>query len=122
MILDREGYIVTNNHLIQGVDQINVILPDGRESAATVVGTDPDTDLAVLRVTLRELPALDVDQPARLRVGDVALAIGNPFGVGQTVTMGIVSATDAPNSGSTPSRTSCRPTRRSIQAIPAARG
>ena len=93
VILDREGYIVTNNHLIQGVDQINVILPDGRESAATVVGTDPDTDLAVLRVTLRELPALDVDQPARLRVGDVALAIGNPFGVGQTVTMGIVSAT-----------------------------
>ena len=93
VILRSEGYIVTNNHLIRGADRIDVILQDGRGARAEVVGTDPDTDLAVLRIELRQLPALRIDQSIEMRVGDVVLAIGNPFGVGQTVTMGIVSAT-----------------------------
>lgn len=93
VILSPEGYIATNNHVISGADSIVVALKDGREATATVVGNDPDTDLAVLKINLNDLPSITVSSSANLRVGDVALAIGNPFGVGQTVTMGIISAT-----------------------------
>ncbi|WP_164549092.1 S1C family serine protease [Amphritea opalescens] len=93
VILSPEGYIATNNHVISGADSIVVALKDGREATATVVGNDPDTDLAVLKINLTNLPSITVSSSANLRVGDVALAIGNPFGVGQTVTMGIISAT-----------------------------
>ena len=93
VILSSEGYLLTNNHLIQNAVQIQVLLQDGRVSLADVVGTDPETDLAVLRVKMPDLPAVSLGSSENLRVGDVVLAIGNPFGVGQTVTLGIVSAT-----------------------------
>ena len=91
VIVSPDGYVLTNNHVVASADQIQVALRDGREVAATVIGTDPDTDLAVLRIKLDQLPVL----PFRTTpgaVGDVVLAIGNPFGVGQTVTQGIISA------------------------------
>jgi Do/DeqQ family serine protease len=93
VIMSPEGYVVTNHHLIRGADEIRVMLQDGREAKATVFGTDPDTDLAVLKVDLGSLPAIAINEARQPRVGDVVLAIGNPFGVGKTVTMGIVSAT-----------------------------
>ncbi len=91
VIFTPDGYILTNNHVIAGADDIQVMLHDGRVAHARLVGTDPDTDLAVLKIGAGTLPTIQVD-PARPRVGDVVLAIGNPFGIGQTVTMGIVSA------------------------------
>ncbi|MGD8310294.1 MAG: trypsin-like peptidase domain-containing protein [Chromatiales bacterium] len=93
VIVSTDGYILTNNHVIEGADQIRVMLPGGQELEADVVGTDPDTDLAVLRTRSGELPVAIIGRSAGLEVGDVVLAIGNPFAVGQTVTMGIVSAT-----------------------------
>jgi serine protease DegS len=93
VIMSPEGYILTNNHVTSGADQIVVALRDGRETLARVVGSDPETDLAVLKIDLKNLPAITLGRSDGLRVGDVALAIGNPFGVGQTVTMGIISAT-----------------------------
>jgi serine protease DegS len=93
VILSPEGYVVTNHHLISEADQIRVMLQDGREAGAKVFGTDPDTDLAVLKIDLDHLPAIAINEARQPRVGDVVLAIGNPFGVGKTVTMGIVSAT-----------------------------
>ena len=93
VILSNEGYLLTNNHLITGGDEIQVMLQDGRATTAEVVGTDPETDLAVLRIGLPDLPTLLLNESEQLQVGNVVLAIGNPFGVGQTVTMGIVSAT-----------------------------
>jgi serine protease DegS len=93
VILSPQGYIVTNNHVITGADSIVVALKDGRESIAEVIGTDPETDLAVLKVSMSDLPSIAVLESDKSRVGDVVLAIGNPFGVGQTVTMGIISAT-----------------------------
>ena len=91
VIVSPEGYVLTNNHVVAQADEIRVALKDGRETTATVVGTDPGTDIAVLKVTLDKLPVLPFRDSA-LEVGDVVLAIGNPFGVGQTVTQGIVSA------------------------------
>ncbi|MBC3337406.1 MULTISPECIES: Do family serine endopeptidase AlgW [Pseudomonas] len=93
VIMSPEGYILTNNHVSTGADQIVVALRDGRETLARVVGSDPETDLAVLKIDLKNLPSITIGRSEGLRVGDVALAIGNPFGVGQTVTMGIISAT-----------------------------
>lgn len=93
VIMSAEGYVLTNNHVINGADQIVVALHDGRDVSATIVGTDPDADLAVLKIELDNLPYITVAQNTNLRIGDVVMAIGNPFGVGQTVTMGIVSAT-----------------------------
>ncbi|PIE24008.1 MAG: transcriptional regulator [Neptuniibacter caesariensis] len=93
VILGSQGYIVTNNHVIAGADSIVVALKDGREAAAEVLGTDPETDLAVLKIALGDLPTIALSASEDHRVGDVVLAIGNPFGVGQTVTMGIISAT-----------------------------
>ncbi len=92
VIVGAEGFIVTNHHVIENADQIEVSIADGRQLRAKVVGTDPDTDIAVLKVDAHDLPAITFSRPDSLTVGDVVLAIGNPFGVGQTVTMGIVSA------------------------------
>lgn len=92
MIVRADGYILTNNHVIAQADQIVVALHDGRRAEAKVVGTDPDTDLAVIKIELDQLPVLPFKLSGN-EVGDVVLAIGNPFGVGQTVTQGIISAT-----------------------------
>jgi Do/DeqQ family serine protease len=92
VIVSSSGYILTNNHVVEAADEIEVALSDGKKSLAKVVGNDPDTDLAVLRIEGDALPAITFGQSDALRVGDVVLAIGNPFGVGQTVTSGIVSA------------------------------
>lgn len=92
VIASPEGFIITNHHVIETADEIEVALADGRKLAARVVGTDPETDLAVLKVEGRSLTAITFGGQDSLAVGDVVLAIGNPFGVGQTVTMGIVSA------------------------------
>ncbi len=92
VIVGPEGYILTNHHVVEAADEIELALADGRKAPAKVVGTDPETDLAVLKVDLPGLPAVTFGNPDKLSVGDVVLAIGNPFGVGQTVTMGIVSA------------------------------
>jgi serine protease DegS len=92
VILSNQGYILTNNHVIAGADEIAVALHDGRAVQAKLVGADPDSDLAVLKINLADLPVITLGHSKDLRVGDVVLAIGNPFGVGQTVTSGIVSA------------------------------
>jgi serine protease DegQ len=91
VIVSEDGFILTNHHVIESVDQIEVALADSRKVRARVVGTDPETDLAVLKIELEKVPSITFAQPEQLRVGDVVLAIGNPFGVGQTVTLGIVS-------------------------------
>ena len=92
VIFSAEGYILTNNHVIKGADEILIALRDGRIAPARIVGVDPESDLAVLQVKLDNLPVIELGDSELLRIGDVVLAIGNPFGVGQTVTMGIVSA------------------------------
>ena len=92
VIVSPEGHILTNNHVIEEADDIEVVLTDGRRAQAKVIGTDPDSDLALLKITMNKLPVIVLGQSEGLRVGDIALAIGNPFGVGQTVTSGIVSA------------------------------
>jgi serine protease DegQ len=92
VVVSPQGYVLTNNHVIETADEIEVALADGRKAVAKVVGTDPETDLAVIKINLQNLPAITLGHVEQARVGDVVLAIGNPFGVGQTVTMGIVSA------------------------------
>jgi len=99
VIAAAEGYVLTNHHVVQAADEIAVALADGRKVAAALVGADPETDLAVLRIEARDLPVITLGSSERLRVGDVVLAIGNPFDVGQTVTMGIVSAVGRNNLG-----------------------
>ena len=93
VIMSPEGYLLTNNHVVAGADQIVVALKDGRETLARLIGSDPETDLAVLKIDLKNLPAMTLGRSDQIQIGDVTLAIGNPFGVGQTVTMGIISAT-----------------------------
>jgi serine protease DegQ len=92
VILSPEGFLLTNSHVVEGADEIEVRLSDGRQAAAKLVGTDTDTDLAVLKIDLDQLPVVTLGRIESLQVGDVVLAIGNPFNVGQTVTAGIVSA------------------------------
>ena len=92
VIVSPDGYILTNNHVVEGADEIDVTLSDSRRARARVVGTDPETDLAILKVELDKLPVIVLGNSDELAVGDIVLAIGNPFGVGQTVTSGIVSA------------------------------
>lgn len=93
VIVTQDGYILTNNHVISEADEITVKLADGRSAKAKVVGTDPDTDLAILKVDLKKLPVIAIGNSDKTQVGDIVFAIGNPFGVGQTVTHGIISAT-----------------------------
>ncbi|WP_043309129.1 Do family serine endopeptidase AlgW [Pseudomonas sp. ML96] len=93
VIMSPEGYLLTNNHVVADADQIVVALKDGRETLARLIGSDPETDLAVLKIDLKNLPAITLGRSDQIQIGDVTLAIGNPFGVGQTVTMGIISAT-----------------------------
>ncbi len=93
VLMSPEGYLLTNNHVTVGADQIVVALRDGRETLARVIGSDPETDLAVLKIDLEDLPSITLGRSDNIKIGDVTLAIGNPFGVGQTVTMGIISAT-----------------------------
>jgi len=92
VIVSTNGYVLTNNHVIDGMDGIEVVLSDGRRTKAELIGADPEADLAVLRIALDKLPSVAFGDSDALQVGDVVLAIGNPFGVGQTVTAGIVSA------------------------------
>ncbi|RJX33564.1 MAG: Do family serine endopeptidase [Oxalobacter sp.] len=92
VIVSADGFILTNNHVVATADEIEVALVDGRKAKAKVVGTDPETDLAVIKIDLPNLPAITLGRMDQAKVGDVVLAIGNPFGVGQTVTMGIISA------------------------------
>jgi len=92
VIVSAKGYILTNHHVIEAADEVEIAMIDGRKAKATIIGTDPETDLAVLKIDLKDLPAITFGQSEQARVGDVVLALGNPFGVGQSVTMGIVSA------------------------------
>jgi len=92
VIVSPQGYILTNNHVVESADEILVMLNDGRQTKAKVIGTDPETDLAVLKVNLDKLPVMVMNNSEQVQVGDIVLAIGNPFGVGQTVTSGIISA------------------------------
>ncbi len=92
VIISSQGYILTNNHVIAGADEIKVVLPNGRRLEVKAIGADPETDLAVLKTEATDLPSVTV-RSSKLRVGDIVLAIGNPFGIGQTVTQGIISAT-----------------------------
>jgi serine protease DegQ len=93
VIVSTDGYVVTNNHVIQGAEEIAVVLYDGRVTRARVIGGDAETDLAVLKIDAENLPSIAIADKAPPNVGDVVLALGNPFGLGRTVTMGIVSAT-----------------------------
>jgi Do/DeqQ family serine protease len=100
VIVDAEGHILTNHHVVDGAKRIEVQLADGREAQAELIGSDPETDLALLRIDLPRLPVATPGSTRELRVGDAVLAIGNPFNVGQTVTAGIVSALDRTGAGS----------------------
>jgi Do/DeqQ family serine protease len=93
VIVTKDGYILTNNHVINDADAITIKLADGRTSKAKVIGSDPETDLAILKIDLPNLAVISISNSEELRVGDIVFAIGNPFGVGQTVTHGIISAT-----------------------------
>jgi serine protease Do len=93
VIATKDGYILTNNHVVDGADEVKVALQDSREFTAKVVGRDPKTDIAVIKIDAKDLPAVPMADSEHVEVGDVVLAIGNPFGIGQTVTTGIVSAT-----------------------------
>src|SRR5258708_3876985 len=93
VIATKDGYILTNNHVVDGADEVKVALQDGREFTAKVIGRDPKTDIAVIKIDAKDLPAVPMADSDKVEVGDVVLAIGNPFGIGQTVTTGIVSAT-----------------------------
>jgi len=93
VIISEQGYILTNNHVVENADEIQIALKDGRNTEATIIGTDPESDLAVLKVNISDVPSITLGQSNAIDIGDVVLAIGNPFGVGQTVTMGIISAT-----------------------------
>lgn len=93
VIISREGYLLSNYHVVENADEILVALQDGRTTEARIIGHDPDTDLTVLKIELDQLPSITLGHSSTLQVGDIAMAIGNPFGVGQTVTLGIISAT-----------------------------
>ena len=119
VIVSASGYILTNNHVVEGADDIEVILNDTRKAKATVIGTDPDTDLAVLKIDLDKLPVIVLGSADVLQVGDPVLAIGNPFGVGQTVMAALSARWGATSWASTRLRTSSRPMRPSTLATQA---
>ena len=120
VIVSKDGYILTNNHVVDNADEVKVALQDGREFTAKVVGKIPKRDVAVLKVKPKTCPRSELADSDQVEVGDLVLAIGNPFGIGQTVTMGIVSATAAAT-WVWITRTSSRPTPPSIRATPVAR-
>jgi serine protease Do len=93
VVVTKDGYILTNNHVVDGADEVKVTLQDGREFTAKVIGRDPKSDVAVIKIDAKDLPAVQMADSDKVEVGDVVLAVGNPFGIGQTVTTGIVSAT-----------------------------
>jgi serine protease DegS len=93
VVMNGNGYVITNHHVIAGMEALQVVLVDGRTAPATLVGTDPDTDIALLKIDLPDLPRIRIGRSDQVQVGDVVLAIGNPFSIGQTVTQGIVSGT-----------------------------
>ncbi len=99
VIVTKDGYILTNNHVVDGAKEVKVTLQDGREFTAKVIGRDPKSDIAVIKIAANDLPVVAMADSEKVQTGDVVLAIGNPFGVGQTVTSGIVSATDRGNVG-----------------------
>ena len=99
VVITRDGYILTNNHVVDGAKEVKVTLNDGREFTAKVIGRDPKTDIAVVKIDADNLPVVPIADSSKVKVGDVVLAVGNPFGVGQTVTEGIVSAKDRGNVG-----------------------
>ncbi|MCX6923437.1 MAG: trypsin-like peptidase domain-containing protein [Verrucomicrobia bacterium] len=99
VIVSKDGYILTNNHVVDNADSLHVTLQDGREFTAKVIGRDPKSDVAVIKIEANDLPAVPMADSDKVQVGDIVLAIGNPFGVGQTVTTGIVSATGRGNLG-----------------------
>jgi len=99
VVVSADGYILTNNHVVEGADELEVQLPDERKFKAKVIGTDPKTDIAVIKIEAADLPTITLADSDKLRVGDVVFAIGNPLAIGQTVTMGIVSATGRRNLG-----------------------
>ncbi len=99
VIVSADGYILTNNHVVGNASDIQVALNDGRQFTAKLVGADPQTDVAVVKINADNLPALTLTDSEKVEIGDVVLAIGNPFGIGQTVTKGIVSAKDRSTSG-----------------------
>lgn len=92
VIVSANGYILTNHHVVEAADGVEIALLDGRKAKAKLIGSDPETDLAVLKTDLKDLPVITFGQSQQVKIGDVVLAVGNPFGVGQSVTMGIVSA------------------------------
>jgi serine protease Do len=93
VVVRSDGYILTNHHVVDGADEVKIAFSDGRETTARIVGTDPKIDIAILKVEEQDLPCLPLGDSSRVEVGEIVLAIGNPFGIGQTMTMGIVSAT-----------------------------
>ena len=97
--MDPNGYIVTNNHVVEGATQITVTLSDRREFPAKIIGTDPKTDLAVVKIDVKDLPSVKWAEYEKLQVGDLVLAIGSPFGLSSTVTLGIISALGRGNVG-----------------------
>ena len=99
VVVGADGYILTNNHVVEDADQVTVAFADRRELSAEIVGTDPKIDIAVLKVEADDLPTMKLGDSSRVKVGEFVLAIGNPFGLGQTVTLGIVSATGRGNLG-----------------------
>jgi serine protease Do len=99
VIVTKDGYLLTNNHVVDGAKEVKVTLQDGRDFTAKVVGRDPKSDIAVVKIDATDLPVVSMADSDKVQVGDLVLAIGNPFGVGQTVTQGIVSATDRGNMG-----------------------
>src|SRR6201995_395669 len=99
VIVSSDGYILTNNHVVNNATEIQVALNDGRQFTAKVIGSDPKTDVALIKIDAENLPALTLTDSSKVEIGDVVLAIGNPFGIGQTVTKGIVSAKDRTTSG-----------------------
>ncbi len=100
VIISKDGYILTNNHVVDGADEVQVKLPaEGKDYTAKVVGKDPKSDIAVLKIEAKDLPAITFGDSEQIEVGDLVLAVGNPFGIGQTVTMGMISATSRGNMG-----------------------
>ncbi len=99
VIITKNGYILTNNHVVDNASEVKVTLPDGRQFTAKVIGRDPKSDLAVVKIDANNLPVVPMADSNKVQVGDVVLAVGNPFGVGETVTAGIVSAKDRGNMG-----------------------